>query len=296
MDKQQIPATLLKDRFDTNPFSILRADTGDWISQKRAWENILKDREDNIRDIIAKSNTPYINNFEKVDFKGAKSPNAGMISTFDPFLCEIMIKWFSKTGDTILDPFAGGVVRGAVSCILGRQYIGYDISPKQVEHNQIRWSKIKASYTGGIDNDPLYKVGDSEYLLDTVGDETFDMMLACPPYYNLEQYTDNEQDLSNLKTYDEFIIKYSNILNKCYNKIKCGGFCVLVVEEIRDKKGVMYGFVADTIKSCQKAGFDYYNEMILMNPIASLGIRSTKYFVDSRKVGRHHQNVLVFKK
>lgn len=295
IQRQDLSKVLLKDKYGANPFSILRADTGEWIKRKRYWESILKDRENNIRDTVAKGNTPYINNFESLDFKGAKSPGAGMISTFDPFLCELMIKWFSQEGDTILDPFAGGIVRGGVASFLNRAYIGIDISAKQIEHNESRWSEISQKYT--IKYAPSYKLCDSnEYLDNVMGAFSVDMVLTCPPYYNLERYTDMPEDLSNSKSYNAFINSYKEILCKCAQLLKSGGYMVLVVEEIRDKDGNMYGFVPDTVKVCQNAGLKYYNELILMNPIASLGIRSTKYFEASRKVGRHHQNVLVFKK
>ena len=39
-----------------------------------------------------------------------------------------------------------------------------------------------------------------------------------------------------------------------------------------------------------------YNEMILVNAIGSLPIRAGKYFNASRKIGKTHQNVLVFYK
>ena len=296
IEKQQIPAILLKDRFGTNPFSVLRADTADWIKQKRQWEYILQDRKNNVRDTVAKGNTPYINNFEKEDFKGAKSPNAGMISTFDPFLCELMVKWFSEEGDLIVDPFAGGVVRGAVSCILKRAYIGIDISEKQVEHNRKQWQDIKGRYDISKELDPTYYIGDSKECMPELMTGSVDMILTCPPYYNLERYTDKQADLSNMGSYAEFYSLYKYILEECARALKPGGYAVIVVEEIRDKDGSFYGFVPDTIRACMNAGLQYYNEMILVNPIAILGIRSTKYFVASRKVGRHHQNVLVFKK
>lgn len=292
VQKQSVSA--LKDRFGTNPFSVLRADTGEWIKQKRQWEEIIHDVADNVRNTTAKGNTPYINNFEKEDFKGAKSPNAGMISTFDPFLCELLIKWFSEEGALILDPFAGGVVRGAVSALLNRYYIGFDINELQVKHNFKQWKEIEEKYN--TEAEPFWATGDADELLDNLIDSYYNLVLTCPPYYNLERYTDNAEDLSNKSTYKEFIDKYTAIIKKCSNKLKNGGYCILVVEEIRDKNGNFYGFVPDTIRVCQEAGLNYYNEMILMNPIASLGIRSTKYFVTSRKVGRHHQNVLVFKK
>ena len=291
--KQQIPSTLLKDKYGANPFSILRADTIEWIKHKRQWEYILRDRENNYRDAV-KSNTPYINNFEKEDFKGAKSPNAGMISTFDPFLCELMVKWFSNEGDLVLDPFAGGIVRGGVSTILGRKYIGIDISSEQVYHNRKQWHDICGRYN--IEGEPAYHIGDSNDLLYEMMEGSADLVLTCPPYYNLERYTNEKDDLSNMPSYNDFKVAYTDIIKKCAFALKPNGYLIYVVEEIRDKDGNFYGLVPDTITAARSAKLNYYNEMILVNPIASLGIRSTKYFEASRKVGRHHQNVLVFKK
>lgn len=292
--KQSIPSTLLKDKYIVPPFSILDAKSGYWMERKQEWERVLQDRTDNVRNTTAKGNTPYINQFDTEEFKGARSPGAGDISTFDPFLCEVLIKWFSKPGMTILDPFAGGVVRGAISQILGRQYDGIDICKEQIQHNFNQWNYIADKYT--LEGYPVYHLGDSENALDNMQNEYFDMMLTCPPYYNLEVYTNNSNDLSNQKTYTDFIHKFTIIIDKCYNKLKDNSFAVIVVEEIRDDNGIMYGFVPDTIKAFTQAGFKYYNEMILENRIVSLGIRCPKYFDRSRKVGRHHQNVLVFYK
>jgi hypothetical protein len=45
-------------------------------------------------------------------------------SVFDPVLCELACRWFSPPGGRVLDPFAGGSVRGIVAALLGRDYIG----------------------------------------------------------------------------------------------------------------------------------------------------------------------------
>ena len=55
-----------------------------------------------------------------------------------------------------------------------------------------------------------------------------------------------------------------------------------------------YGLVADTIKIHQQAGFKFYNEIILYNDTGNLAITSGDYLNKARKVGRQHQNVLVF--
>jgi DNA modification methylase len=57
-------------------------------------------------------------------------------SIFDPVLCELAYSWFSPKGGIVLDPFAGGSVRGIVASKLGRQYIGVDLRAEQVAANR----------------------------------------------------------------------------------------------------------------------------------------------------------------
>ena len=293
--KSKLSSKSLRDKYLVPPFSILDSQVGEWLKHRNRWEEIIKNRSDNVRNITAKSNTPYINKFDyDIGYKGLE--RNGNISTFDPFLCEILVKWFSNDGMTILDPFAGGHVRGAVSAILGRNYFGIDLNPLQVQANQENWEKICDIYDDVEFGVPVWECDDCiMYMKEhytTVG--KYDMLLTCPPYYNLEIYSDKDDDLSNQPTYDEFLRKYRNCIRLTYDMLKDDSFAVIVVEEIRDKNGLFYGFVPDTIKAFTDVGYKYYNEMILENRIMSLGVRCPKYFEQSRKVGRHHQNVLVF--
>ncbi|MGB3312861.1 MAG: DNA methyltransferase, partial [Albidovulum sp.] len=57
-------------------------------------------------------------------------------SIFDPVLCEIAYRWFCPQGGTVLDPFAGGSVRGIVASQLGRAYVGIELRAEQVAANQ----------------------------------------------------------------------------------------------------------------------------------------------------------------
>lgn len=94
----------------------------------------------------------------------------------------------------------------------------------------------------------------------------------------------------------EFLQAYKEIIRKSYSLLKPDRFAVFVVGEVRDKTGVYRSFVPDTIASFQEAGLCYYNEMILVNAISSLAMRAGKQFSNSRKIGKLHQNVLVFYK
>src|SRR5262245_16475161 len=53
-------------------------------------------------------------------------------SIFDPVLCEMAYRWFTPPGGLVLDPFAGGSVRGIIASMLGRRYVGIDLSATQL--------------------------------------------------------------------------------------------------------------------------------------------------------------------
>lgn len=293
--KSKLPTKTLRDRYIIPPFSILDSQVGEWLKRRNEWEAIIKNRSENVRNITAKSNTPYINKFDyDIGYKGLE--RNGNISTFDPFLAEILIRWFSRDRDTIIDPFAGGHVRGAISGILGRNYVGVDINESQIAANLENWEKICTLYDDTDFGQVNWQCRDSKKVFreDIEPSTKYDMMFTCPPYYNLEIYSDNADDISTCKTYEEFIDAYRGIIRGCYKILADDTFAVIVVEELRRPDGIFYGFVPDTIRAFVDAGFVYYNEMILENRIMSLGVRCPKYFDQSRKVGRHHQNVLVF--
>ena len=70
------------------------------------------------------------------EFLAKGSQVATGTSIFDPVLAELAYTWFSPVGGTIIDPFAGGSVRGIVASKTGRDYIGVDLRPEQVEANE----------------------------------------------------------------------------------------------------------------------------------------------------------------
>lgn len=45
-----------------------------------------------------------------------------------------------------------------------------------------------------------------------------------------------------------------------------------------------------------EAGYIYYNDIILMNSVGTLPMRTGRHMNAGRKIGRRHQNVLVFYK
>ena len=145
-----------------------------------------------------------------------------------------------------------------------------------------------------IENQPQWYVGDSNELLNDNWNTKFDMVMSCPPYADLEVYSDLEGDISN-KPYKQFLELYESIIAKSCKLLKVGGYACFVVGEVRDKNGFYIGFVPDTIKAFEKCGMKFYNEAILLNAIASASMRANGN-MKSQKLVKVHQNILVLKK
>ena len=95
-------------------------------------------------------------------------------SIFDPVLCEIMYNWFTKEGDSILDPFAGGSVRGIVASHCQRNYTGIDLSIKQLESNREQALDLCQSYIPTWLHDDAINVGKLK--------KKQNFLFSCPPW------------------------------------------------------------------------------------------------------------------
>jgi len=223
-----------------------------------------------------------------MDTQSKKKNSTEYVSIFDPALCEVLYHWFVPDNGTILDPFAGGSVRGIVANYLGYKYTGIDIRQEQIESNRNQGVDIL-----DIDNQPNWYVGDSDKVLNGFNTK-FDFVFSCPPYANLEVYSDIEGDISNMN-YEDFMRSYESIIKKSCDLLKDDGYACFVVGEVRDKNGNYIGFVPDTINAFRKCGMKFYNEAILLNQIASASMRANGN-MKSKKLVKVHQNILIFKK
>jgi hypothetical protein len=210
-------------------------------------------------------------------------------SIFDPVLCELVYRWFSPRGGTVLDPFAGGSVRGVVASRLDRQYVGVELREEQVLANREQARRICA------DPKPVWHCGDSRGIMEICKGIAADLVFSCPPYADLEVYSDDPRDLSTLD-YVRFMQSYRDIIQASVAMLKPDRFACFVVGEVREKTrgGPYRGFVPDTIRAFIDAGANFYNEAILVTAVGSLPLRAGKQFQATRKIGKTHQNVLVF--
>ncbi|MBL8048151.1 MAG: chromosome partitioning protein ParB [Chthonomonas sp.] len=283
----------LAERWLMAPFSVLNARSGEWQRRKAEWlaTGIDSGAGRDAHLIGGEGKTAYgarVAGRDATTGELVYAEGLGGTSLFDPVLAEIAVKWFSGEGATVLDPFAGGSVRGVVAARLGRNYVGIDLRPEQVAENE-----RQASGMGIVD--ARWVVGDSREILRLADGVSADLLFSCPPYGDLEQYSDDPRDLSAV-SWEEFLVGYRQIICDSCSLLKDDRFAVLVVGEIRDKQGNYRGLVPETIRAFEDAGLAFYNEAILVTQVGTLQFRINRQFEGARKLGKTHQNVLVFLK
>lgn len=262
----------IAERFVIPPFTILDAKQGEWQDRKRAWAAI------GIAGEVGRGEN-------LIKYSATTSLGDKDTSIFDPVVCELAYRWFSPVCGQIVDPFAGGSVRGIVAGCLGRNYWGCDLRPEQIAANELQADEIEPQVR------PVWVCGDSMETLADAPDADF--LFSCPPYGDLEKYSDDPRDLSAMD-WHAFVAAYKRIILRSVAKMKADTFACFVVGDFRDGKGFYRNFVSETIDGFEQAGARLYNEAILATSVGSAAMRVTKQFEASRKMAKTHQNVLVF--
>jgi hypothetical protein len=225
--------------------------------------------------------------------EGAKeSSTVSGTSVFDPVLCELFYSWFTPPGSTVLDPFAGGSVRGIVASRLGRRYVGIELREEQLDANQEQACDICRT----DDPVPRWLLGDAREVAALAGSMgPYGAVFGCPPYGNLERYSDDERDLSTLD-WPEFAAEYRKVIAACCALLAPNRFAAFCVGDFRDKAGAYRCFPEYTAACFAAAGLTKYNHFILVTPAGSLPLRVGAQFSAGRKAGTSHQHLLVFVK
>lgn len=279
-DKEIAAIERLKDKFIVPPFSVLNARDGDWQNRKLYWKDLIKDTGIT-RDTGNQANTRY----RSVEGFSASREDENIGSVLDPVLSEIIVKWFGLEKSNMFDCFSGDTVFGYVSSYLGNSFTGVELRQSQVDFNNERTNGMGAKYI----------CDDGRNVLNHIKENSQDLLFSCPPYFDLEVYSDLENDASNQKNYIDFLKILDVAFSKAIKCLKENRFAVIVCGDLRDKKGNYYRFPDHIKEIFERNGMPLYNELILVDPVGNLQMRVGKY-MEHRKVGKTHQNVIVFYK
>lgn len=304
------PKSTLNDRFVVPPFSILDTRKGYWQKRKKMWRELIGDfgesRNDTLiqspeikykdlyqktrqhREELGLSFKEYLDKYvpEEVKEREAKKILSQGVSLLDPVMAEVVCRWFGLDNCKTFDCFAGDSVFGYVSAHLGNEFVGIELRPEQAQLNNERVAEMSARYI----------CDDGQNVAKHIAPNSQDLLFSCPPYFDLEVYSDLPNDASNQDSYEDFIGILRNAFTGAIGCLKDNRFAVIVVGDVRDKKrGFYYDFCGDIKRIFKDNGMSLYNEIILIETGASTALRAGRY-MESRKIAKMHQNILVFYK
>ena len=265
----------LSERFLISPFDIWDARKGEWQKRKKIWN--LKIGDDGSARVGA---VAFTKNLTKISKKLGTS-------ILDPVLSEVINSWFSPySGCKVFDCFAGDTVFGFVSAYLGNHFTGVELRQEQADFNNARVQGMTAKYI----------CDDGRNIDKHLEKDSQDLLFSCPPYFDLEIYSDLPNDASNQNSYEDFLSILDEAFSKAITCLKDNRFAVIVVGDIR-KKGndSYYNFPGDIVNIFRKNGLILYNNIKLLTPLGTAPYRASIY-MRNRKTVHVYQDVLVFYK
>lgn len=169
-----------------------------------------------------------------------------------------LIKFFTKSGQLVLDPFVG-VGSTLKACVLeGRRGIGIELNPKYADLAEQRLRKEVQPLFNYMHPQEI-RVGDARKLVNDLEENSVDFVVTSPPYWNIlhkedhkakqeriandldTRYSDHELDLGNIREYSEFLQDLATILGNCGHALKPKKYMAIIVSDFREKsKYVMF--------------------------------------------------------
>lgn len=172
-------------------------------------------------------------------------------ATFSPTMIEEFIKFFTKKGENVLDPFCG-IGSTMVACKrTGR--IGYGIELNKKYYN------LSLKRTPGFKKN-IFNANAADIKKLKLPRMAFS--ISSPPYWDMlnrstkdfkkdrtkdgfdVNYSENKEDLGNIDNYDLFLEKLANIYFDIFDLLKDGGYLVVIVKNLK-KEGKIYPLAWD---------------------------------------------------
>ncbi|MDO8487011.1 MAG: DNA methyltransferase [Candidatus Curtissbacteria bacterium] len=182
-----------------------------------------------------------------------------------------LIRFFTKSGQKVLDPFVGVGSTLKACAILNRRGVGIELVPKYVELTKKR---LETELNGLFDNkDQSVIQGDALKVVEDFKDDHFDFIVTSPPYWSIlnkkadhkvistrisngldTKYSELKEDLGNITDYDQFLEILSGFFNDCSRILKPKKYLCIVVSDFRHKDRY-YMFHADLANKLEQKNY-----------------------------------------
>jgi DNA modification methylase len=184
-----------------------------------------------------------------------------------------LIRFFTKPGAVVLDPFVG-VGSTLKACALdGRSGIGVELNPTFAALARQRiTNEVRDMFA--TKNEQTVLEGDIREVLSKLKDESVDFIVTSPPYWAIlkkkedhkvrqertskglsTDYGDDPRDLGTIENYSEFLGVLRDIFVAAARKLRRGKYMAIVVSDFRDKSRYIM-FHSDLARELEANGLE----------------------------------------
>ncbi len=239
------------------------------------------------------------------DLKKTKEEQSlGHPAIFPLALPSRLIECFTRRGMTVLDPFVGVGTTVIAAYNLGRNGIGIELNPEYVEIARSRLNQMSLYVEEAVRAD-IYQ-DDARRVAELVLPESVDLIVTSPPYWDIltekrtadykpiRHYGDEKNDLGKISDYGAFLEELAKVFRGCYQTLRPGGYCCIVVMDLR-KKGLFYPFHSDLAERLRHEGYVWDDLIIWDRRHEYNNLRPLGYpFVF--RVNKVHEFILILQK
>lgn len=149
---------------------------------------------------------------------------------FVPQIPHQLILRYTKKGDWVLDTFLGSGTTLIECRRLGRNGIGIELNhevakkaKELIEKEQNKFNIITSIFVGDS------RTIEINQILKEIGINRFQLLLMHPPYHDIIKFSDNENDLSNAKSLDEFLKMFGAVVDNVSPYLEKERYFALVI-------------------------------------------------------------------
>ncbi len=216
-----------------------------------------------------------------------------------------LIKFFSKEGGVVLDPFVGIGSTLKACAVSNREGIGIDLNKKYV---QLSKKRLKDELDDEfLNTNQKVLQGDAIKVIDKIETNSIDFIVTSPPYWNIlnkkdhkakqerenkgldTKYSEDKRDLGNIENYEDFLDKLQKIFEKCIRVLKNDSYMAIVVSDFREKSKYIM-FHADLAYKLQDLGYEIKGMKVLYQRHKRIFPYGYPY---SYVPNIHHQNIII---